>query len=142
MKKKFKWLINVATLVLCVCALAIGVYAAKQASLTATGTIGFKAHGLDLSITGTMYGHATTKDGQAVTSADPTALTSTFTDGTGTMTLGNMYFSDLGTEVEDIVITLTIQNNTLYAVEGVLSLPTTFNTISFEKTNNPIVQIG
>jgi len=142
MKKNFKWLINVATLVLCVCALAIGVYAAKQASLTATGTIGFKAHGLDLSITGEMYGHATTKDGQAVTSADPTALTSTFTDGTGTMTLGNMYFSDLGTEVEDIVITLTIQNNTLYAVEGVLSLPTTFNTISFEKTNNPIVQIG
>ncbi|MBE7074993.1 MAG: hypothetical protein E7376_03345, partial [Clostridiales bacterium] len=66
MKNKFKWLINVFTLVLCVCALAIGVYAAKQASLTATGTIGFKAHGVDMNVTGYIYGHATSEDGEPV----------------------------------------------------------------------------
>lgn len=66
MKRKFSLFLNVAMLALCVCAIAIGVYSAKQASLNVTGTIGFKAHNCDVNIVGYIYGHSLTPDGTPV----------------------------------------------------------------------------
>ncbi|MBE7075029.1 MAG: hypothetical protein E7376_03530 [Clostridiales bacterium] len=54
MKNKFKWLINIFTLVLCVCALAIGVYAAKTAMLNLGGTLGFTMHSCLVEVSGTI----------------------------------------------------------------------------------------
>jgi len=126
MKNKFKWLINVFTLVLCVCALAIGVYAAKQASLTATGTIGFKAHGVDMNVTGYIYGHATSEDGEPVLEANKEYLTyikDSATVSTSTtpleirgadasLSFGDKYFSDLTTsgKPQDIKVVLNFTN--------------------------------
>ena len=62
-KKKFNLLLNIATLCLCVAAIAFGVYSAKNASLNVTGTIGFTAHNCDVDISGYIYGHSTTLDG-------------------------------------------------------------------------------
>lgn len=44
MKKKNRFLINIALLALSLCIMVYGVYSAKQANLTVSGTIGFTAH--------------------------------------------------------------------------------------------------
>lgn len=44
-KKKFNLLLEIATLCLCIAAIAFGVYSAKNASLNVSGTVGFISHG-------------------------------------------------------------------------------------------------
>ncbi|MBE7074704.1 MAG: hypothetical protein E7376_01835 [Clostridiales bacterium] len=141
MKKNYKWLINVATLVLCVCALAIGVYAAKQASLTATGTIGFTAHGLDLNINAYITGHATSEKGEPQERTQ--IATNKNVTGDDSIALSNIFFTDLTTsgEVEDIVLELEVTNNSQFAIEGVLTLPTNLTQVTYN-TNNATLQLG
>ncbi|MBE7075204.1 MAG: hypothetical protein E7376_04420 [Clostridiales bacterium] len=115
MKNKFKWLINVFTLVLCVCALAIGVYAAKQASLTATGTIGFTAHGCKVKVSGTIDAY----DEDFTTKLTGTAATiaETLVDEEGEeLSLPAMYFSDLVEEGNIITINLKITSDSDFPV--------------------------
>ncbi|MBE7082899.1 MAG: hypothetical protein E7378_04450 [Clostridiales bacterium] len=51
MKKKFSLLLNIATICLCVCAIAIGVWSAKRAELAVSGNIGFTANNCDVVVT-------------------------------------------------------------------------------------------
>ena len=129
MKRKFSLFLNVAVLALCVCAIAIGVYSAKQASLNVTGTIGFTAHNCDVDISGYIYGHSTGVDGEPIAKPTTDEQKQYLTYGTNTkatesaplkisgtldnaLTFGNVYFSDMGDsgEVEPIIIELTITN--------------------------------
>lgn len=54
MKKKSRFLVHIALIALSLCIMVYGVYAAKQAQLTVTGTIGFTAHNgaVDVQLTG------------------------------------------------------------------------------------------
>ena len=56
MKRKFSLFLNIATLVLCVCAIAFGVYSAKTASLNVGGQIGFVAHDCKVQFEGEVEG--------------------------------------------------------------------------------------
>lgn len=126
-------LLNIAVLCLCVAAIAIGVYSAKNASLNVTGTIGFTAHNCNVDISGYIYGHSKTKDGTPI--AKPTNnsekvylkngttdVTETsplkITGSSGALNFNTVYFSDMGDtgEVEPIVIMLTITNKSDFTV--------------------------
>lgn len=54
MKKKSRFLVHIALIALSLCIMVYGVYAAKRASLTVSGTIGFTAHAgsVDVQLTG------------------------------------------------------------------------------------------
>ena len=135
MKRKFSIFLNVAVLALCVCAIAIGVYSAKTASLNVSGTVGFTAHNCDVDISGYIYGHSTTVDGEPIaepandsekkyltygasntkaTETAPLAISGT----AGELKFGDVFFSDMGDsgEVEPITIELTITNKSKFAV--------------------------
>ncbi|MBE7074917.1 MAG: hypothetical protein E7376_02955, partial [Clostridiales bacterium] len=115
MKKNYKWLINVFTLVLCVCALAIGVYAAKQASLTATGTIGFTAHGCKVKVSGTI--DAYDEDFTTKLTGTEATIAETLVDEEGEeLPLPAMYFSDLVEEGNTITINLKITSDSDFPV--------------------------
>ena len=132
-KRKFSMLLNIAVLCLCVAAIAIGVYSAKNASLNVTGTIGFTAHNCNVDISGYIYGHSTTLDGTPtpeptqdsekvylkngeayVTETSPLKITGS----SGALNFNTVYFSDMGDtgEVEPIVIMLTITNKSDFTV--------------------------
>ena len=129
-KRKFNILLNIAVLCMCICAIAIGVYSAKTASLNVSGTIGFTAHNCKVRVLGKITG-AVDKDNVAITSNTSTA-TINYTDpndpskgklidGTAeTWNFGNIYFDDLNTdkdhEVNDIVFTFTITNESAFDV--------------------------
>ena len=130
MKRKFSLFLNVAVLALCVCAIAIGVYSAKQASLSVTGTVGFTAHNCELQVSGTKKGYAlgdgTTYQESAValTMGADNATTGTVS-GSGasgvisSIALGDLKFTDLATEeIPPIVITLTFTNLSAYQVSA------------------------
>ena len=121
-KRKFNIFLNIVTLCLCVCAIAFGVYSAKNASLNVSGTVGFKAHNVKAKIEGFITNYASTADGAIVTT--DTQITADgglalnggdasfnlgATKGTGTAT---RYFSDLGTSgnPEDIIVKIKITN--------------------------------
>lgn len=123
-KRKFNIFLNIATLCLCVCAIAFGVYSAKNASLNVSGTVGFKAHNVKAKIEGFITNYADSADGAIVTTdtqitanggltlngADTSASFNLgATKGTGTAT---RYFSDLGTSgnPEDIIVKIKITN--------------------------------
>ena len=132
-KRKFSILLNIAVLCLCVAAIAIGVYSAKNASLNVTGTIGFTAHNCNVDISGYIYGHSKTKDGTPI--AKPTNnsekvylkngttdVTETsplkITGNSGALNFGDVFFSDMGEtgDLEQVRIVLTITNQSSYEV--------------------------
>ena len=120
MKKNYKWLINIAAICLCICAMAIGIYAAKQASLTATGTIGFTAHNCKLNVETNILAAKTanaterstaTIAAQEISGEDSIDLDSAYTtEGEG------MYFSDLATDGDKIEVTFKIENLSAFKV--------------------------
>ena len=116
-KKKFNLLLNIATLCLCVAAIAFGVYSAKNASLNVTGTIGFNAHNVEYDVVGWIYGHAGS-DGKPV--AEPTSEDNKvlLTKTEGVLTLGAREFSDLGDSgnPETINVVLQITNNSAFNI--------------------------
>ena len=130
-KRKFNILLNIAVLCMCVCAIAIGVYSAKTASLNVSGTIGFTAHNCKVRVLGKITG-AVDASNNAITSNTSTA-TINYTDtsntsqgklidGTAdTWNFGSIFFDDLNTdkyhEVNDIVFTFTITNESAYYVD-------------------------
>ena len=109
MKRKFSLLINIATLVLCISAIAIGVYSAKTASLNVSGSIGFTAHNCKVQVESSLSGFAETQDGGIVA----TARTSTkIVEGTAELDLGTFYFTDLTASgnTNDITLSLKFTN--------------------------------
>ncbi|MDY2696085.1 MAG: BspA family leucine-rich repeat surface protein [Eubacteriales bacterium] len=127
-KRKFNILLNIAVLCMCVCAIAIGVYSAKTASLNVSGTIGFTAHNCKVRVLGKITG-AVDENNNALDPATTQALkyqesedTGKLIDGTAdTWSFGSIYFDDINTdkyhEVNDIVFTFTITNESAYYVD-------------------------
>ncbi len=124
-KKKFNLLLNIATLCLCVAAIAFGVYSAKNASLNVSGTVGFNAHNVKAKVEAWISGFATTADGAPVTGKEQiTADGGLLLDGKdasfnlgatkGSSDTVTRYFSDLGTSgnPEDIVVEIKITSMT------------------------------
>ena len=137
MKKKFNFWLNIVTICFCVCAIAVGVYSATTASITASGKIGFVAHGCNADITGTIYGHGATlsgttytdsADGNPVPSSAPVALNNGNTvqvrGNAQTLPLGTRYFSDMESndgKPADIVITLEVKNVSNFKITATMA---------------------
>ena len=129
-KRKFNLLLQIATLCLCVVAIAFGVYSAKSASLNVSGTVGFNAHNCLVEITGKYTAcktnNATTREetnlnnGQVIkvggSAVDDYKKTLNITD--------TMYFSDLSTDGDKIVIELTITNKSAFKITVNAPAPT------------------
>ena len=130
-KRRYKILLNIATLCLCLAAIAVGVYSVKTAQLNITGTIGFQAHNCDVYVNGTLTG-ASTLSGTTLTpttlhyydktnnNTDTTKYVNVHNDTTG-WAIGDVYFDDMnnvpeGKLAQDIVITLKIYNNSKFLV--------------------------
>ena len=102
MKSKFRFWLNIITICFCVCAVAVGVYSATTAQVTASGKIGFTAHGCKVEVGGNIYGHgvkdgADHQDGLPVPSNTPVPFATATLDGTvaygvtGDFNIGNRY---------------------------------------------------
>ena len=129
-KRKFNILLNIAVLCMCICAIAIGVYSAKTASLNVSGTIGFTAHNCKVRVLGKITGAVDANNVALNPETTPALKYCDSTDNTkgklieGTTDIWdfkNIYFDDLNTdkyhEVNDIVFTFTITNESDYYVD-------------------------
>ena len=155
MKRKLSLFVNIATLVLCVSAIAIGVYSAKTASLNVSGTVGFTAHNCEIELNGSIVAcedsNATaTKEviipqtfiGRGdVPSAYSLNLNKTFSGDEN----GKMYFSDMFEGGKIITITLKVKNQSKYDVVANVSSPTFANsacTMSVKLNNTDLAEAG
>ena len=128
-KRKFNLLLNIATLCLCVAAIAFGVYSAKQASLNVSGTIGFSAHNCLVNITGNYKAYTSSN----LSTRTTTTLTETNVGGSvaadynKTLSITDtLYFSDLATDNfgHEIEFELTIKNNSPFKISVKAPAPT------------------
>ena len=156
MKKKFNFWLQIVTICLCICAIAVGVYSATTAQITASGKVGFVAHGCNVDVTGQIYGHAAGNkaDGLPVKEAQAEDLnggTAVQVRGNAqTLPIGDRYFSDMESndgKPADIVITLTITNVSKFAVtakvdETATKKPSDAITVSFDKTTADMQENG
>ena len=140
-KRKFNLLLQIATLCLCVAAIAFGVYSAKTASLNVSGTIGFEAHNCKVGVVAHLTGDGVINTaGNMVASPDGnvrrTALekVATFTnDANGTIDFGSLYFADMDTvngKAAPIKMTFTITNNSAFAIKASVTLPKNNNDVT------------
>lgn len=122
-KRKYSMLLNIAVLCLCVAAIAIGVYSAKNASLNVTGTIGFVAHDCKVEVYGKITGAVDSSNNTITANTGTATVIFEESEGTGKLVtentnnswnIGDIYFDDLNTSgdtiANDIVITLTLKN--------------------------------
>ncbi|MBE7082581.1 MAG: leucine-rich repeat domain-containing protein [Clostridiales bacterium] len=126
MKKKFSLFINIATICLCVCAIAIGVWSAKRAELSVSGNIGFTANNCTANISVEVDGAATSKtaptedDWYIQNNGSGLAKTeSTFAvNGDGIIDFKEMYFSDLPDkdDPDPIKMTFKIENTSNFPI--------------------------
>ena len=131
MKRKIGFWAQIVTICLCICAIAVGVYSATTASITASGKIGFTAHGCKVEVGGNIYGHGVKDgtdhaDGLPVPSTSAVPFATATLDGTvangvsGNFDIGNRYFSDMESATgapAPIVMTITVTNKSNYDVE-------------------------
>ena len=120
MKKSFSLWTSFIAVCLCVCAIAIGVYAATASNLTMSGRIAFTAHGVDITISGTLSGFVSQeyvdapKDGKTETK---TFDTIELHNNSKSIDIGEVYFTDLvGETVPNIVLALNITNTSKFKV--------------------------
>ena len=135
MKKKFNLWLNIVTICLCVCAIAVGVYSATTAKITAGGKVAFSAHNCKVELTGYIYGHGVkdgvdSADGLPVAEEQKEYLTTnnapiTVEGGVNTavqstISIGeNRWFTDMAStdgKPADIVIGITVKNITIYDI--------------------------
>ena len=141
-KRKFNLLLQIATLCLCVAAIAFGVYSAKTASLNVSGTIGFEAHNCKVGVVAHLSGDGVVTNTESNIVASPdgnvrrTALekVATFTnDANGTIDFGSLYFADMDTvngKAAPIKMTFTITNNTAFAIKASVTIPKNNNDVT------------
>ncbi|MBE7082408.1 MAG: hypothetical protein E7378_01830 [Clostridiales bacterium] len=132
MKKKFSLFLNIATVCLCVCAIAIGVWSAKRAELSVSGNIGFTANNCTANISVEVDGAATSKtaptenDWYIQNNGSGLAKTeSTFAvNGDGTINFKEMYFSDLPDkdDPDPIVMTFSIENTSNFPIVAYIQI--------------------
>lgn len=130
MKKKSRFLINIALLALSLCIMVYGVYSAKQATLNVTGTIGFTAHNLNVKIGAVTIENAIDANGAAVaTSLSGYSDSSSSQKPLADIPVGALYFDDLtkstatADNVSDIVIKVKLFNYSQFKV-GATTQPT------------------
>ncbi len=129
-KKKLTFLFSIATLCLCFSILAFGVYAAKKASLTTTGSVSFEAHNCKVRVLGSV-------EGAVDSSNNPLTTNPTLTDdidtsqgkvieGAVNWEIGDIYFDDLGCSNDEIAtpikFTFKMTNESDYAVTAEFNL--------------------
>ena len=117
-KRRFNLLLEIATICLCIAAIAFGVYSAKNASLNVTGTIGFNAHNVEYDVVGWIYGHAGDDDKPIAEPTGEDDKVKLDKNSEGVLTLGAKEFSDLGDsgEPETIYVVLQITNNSAFNI--------------------------
>lgn len=119
MKKKFSLWLNVVTICLCVCAIAIGVYAATSATLTVSGQVGFRAHGVEITVNGTLSGYVSLANIDKAETETKTLSEVQLNNDTKSMDIGEVYFTDLvGETVPNIVLTLNLTNTSKFKVRA------------------------
>ena len=128
MKRKFSLFLNVAVLALCVCAIAIGVYSAKTASLNVGGTVGFVAHNCKVELSGSIQACATSEE-TVRTTKQISARTIGESESSYTLNLDTafgsvMQFSDMFDDGQTIIITLNIKNTSAFAITAKANMPT------------------
>lgn len=139
-KQKISWLLNIATICLAVCAIAIGVYSAKTASLNIGGSISFVAHNIKADVSLFVKGDAvkpTTNNEETTYSPDPTGIISrpNYEQLGNTLSIDNtnqgethkiywsspIYFCDATSDVEDvcdIYLKVSVINNSDFPIKA------------------------
>lgn len=128
-KRKLGLILNIATLCLSICAIVVGVYAIRNASINVSGSIGFVSHGVKLNIQSYMYGYSDvssgvnpieennkvqlTKDGGLNIDGSIGSINLGATKGEGNV---SRYFSDINGSITPIRVELKIVNNSGYEV--------------------------
>ena len=138
MKKKLTFLADLAVLVLCVCAIAIGVYSAKNANLNVGGTVGFNAHDCDVDIDAILYGDSVNANQSNAQETDFGVVRSkefakTFSQikirknesgaSTGALNLEKFYFCDMTNDdsINPIAIEITFTNRSKFNIRAKLA---------------------
>ena len=125
-KRKFSMLLNIAVLCLCVAAIAIGVYSAKNASLNVTGTIGFTAHDckvdVDISFKNAMdassFAPITTIKKMSSKSDLPTGY-----EQMGKFAIGNIVIDDMSNDIiKPLEIVFSVKNDSDFAISAILNI--------------------
>lgn len=144
MKKKSRFLVHIALIALSLCIMVYGVYAAKQASLTVSGTIGFTAHGVNLRVSDLNVANALDANGATYAlAADQQYKETTMstTDVSEIAIVNPMYFDDLSAStatadnIPAIKISFKVYNLSRFAValeevKTATALPLANNTTS------------
>lgn len=126
MKKKSRFLVHIALIALSLCIMVYGVYAAKQASLTVSGTIGFTAHGVNLRVSDLNVANALDANGATYAlAADQQYKETTMstTDVSEIAIVNPMYFDDLSAStatadnIPAIEISFKVYNMSRFAVK-------------------------
>lgn len=130
-KRKSKLILNIAVICLCISAIAIGVYSAKNASFNVTGTIGFEAHNVKFSVSA-IVNCANNSTGDATLT--DTNIAEKIYDATSSSAnnfaydVGTLRFNDAIDGGNVITISLTITNLSSYGLTTSMSaLPTLVN---------------
>ena len=142
-KKKISFLLEIATLCLCIAAIAFGVYSAKQASLKVTGTIGFEAHNVEAKYTATIT-DAADADGTPIGTAKDVT---TETDISTAFDISEVYFSDIENDPpKPVVITLTIYNYSMFPISATviesedMKASQSYDQLEINKTNCTLIK--
>lgn len=142
MKKKFSIWLNIVTVCLCFAAIAIGVYAATSATLTISGSIGFEAHGIEMTISGNLSGYVSKANIDKATETESKSVSASLTTAktTDLMDLGEVYFTDLVLDDEgkipNIVLTLNFTNTSPFKVKATISASTLLSNNDIEVTED------
>ena len=120
MKKRKNILTYISLLALSVCLLVSGVYAAKNATMTATSTVSFTASNCKMAITAiTCEGQLASSTINAVPSGG-VVLESKGSTTSKSYDLGSLLFDDItsnGDSVNPITISITVKNNSDWAIK-------------------------
>ena len=128
-KRKISLWLNIVTICLSICAIAIGVYSIKTASLNINGAIGFTAHNCNVDIVASMYGDSAASDSSTASStasgvvrseANAKQFAKINVDGdTKTLDLGTIYFCDMtvGGKINPITLNFVITNKSAFYVD-------------------------
>lgn len=149
--KKFRLTASIVASFLLMCIFAIAVYALKSVSLNTTGTIQFTVHYVDVWVSGGVT-NAYQSDGATPLSVASYSLKRLHDSETSARAWeingsqsNTMYFGDVHattlSELEEIVITLTVYNNSNFAVKAVPTMTFTSNAdkVTANITNMPIL---
>ena len=136
-KRKFSLILNILAICLSVCAITIGVFAIKNATLNLRGSVGFKAHNCDVDAVAKVYNDSvssTALGGDSVATGVPRPVanakvyTAQVRQGTANpINFNNLYFCDMtaGGKIAPIYIELILTNQSDYDVDASVSVSLT-----------------